>query len=150
MKKTIAFFAGLLLLFASCAAKAPPADISDPSALYEAIAGAAGISDMLALSEEELLYMIGVEPDQYTAYAAYTASSGTSPEEILIFRASDEASKEQILETLQNRLRYKQDSAAQYLTENQGILRDGVVRADGLTVSLIVTENIAAALSVYP
>ena len=105
---------------------------------------------MLALSEEELLYMIGVEPEQYTAYAAYTASSGTSPEEILIFRASDEASKEQILETLQNRLHYKQDSAAQYLTENQGILRDGVVRADGLTVSLIVTEDIAAALSVYP
>ena len=150
MKKVIAFFAGLLLLLASCAVKTPTADVSDPSALYEAIADAAGISDMLALNEEELLYMIGVEPDQYVAYAAYTASNGTSPEEILIFRASDEASKEQILETLQNRLRYKQNSAAQYLTENQGILRDGVVRADGLTVSLLVVEDITAALSVYP
>ncbi|MBE6560285.1 MAG: DUF4358 domain-containing protein [Ruminococcaceae bacterium] len=148
MKKLLISLAAALLLGA-CAAK-EAADVSDPAAVYGAIAEAAELSDMFALTADDLLYMIGIEPEWYTASAAYMATEGTSPEEILIFRAADQASADQILEILQSRLQYKQDSAAQYLTENQGILKDGVVRADGLTVSLIVTKDMEAVLSIYP
>ena len=148
MKKLFVSLAVVLLLGA-CSAK-EAADVSDPAAVYSVIAEAAEIGDMFALTSEDLLYMIGIEPQWYTASAAYMASEGTSPEEILIFRAADQASADLILETLQNRLQYKQDSAAQYLTENQGILKNGIVRADGLTVSLIVTKDMESVLSIYP
>ena len=104
---------------------------------------------MLALTEE-ILYMIGVEPQWYTAAAAYVAFSGTSPDEILIFWVADPASVELLEETLDARLQYKRKSAMQYLTENQPVLKNGVVRTDGFTVSLLVTKDMKAVLSVYP
>jgi len=149
MKVRLVLLAAALLLSA-CTAKHPAADLSDPAALYSAMTEVTELGDMFALTDEDLLYMIGVDPQWYTSCAAYMASEGTSPEEILIFRAADAASAERILETLENRLQYKRACAAQYLVENQSLLRDGVVRADGLTVSLIVTEDIEAVHSVYP
>ncbi len=153
MKKLLLPIIMLLLLLCACTAGAPQnaeADVSDPAALYAAIAEQAELPEMLALTEEDLLYIVGVEPQWYTAAAAYTALSGTSPDEILIFRAADQASADLLQETLERRLQYKQDSAAQYLTENQPVLKTGVVRADGLTVSLLVTGDMEAVLSVYP
>jgi len=93
---------------------------------------------------------MGIEPQWYTAAAAYAAADSTSPVEILILRAADDASVGQLKEALESRLKLKQDSARLYLTENQSLLRTGVVRVDGLTVSLLVAEDMEAVLSVYP
>lgn len=148
MKKIALILALLLLILSGC--EKDSAEITDPAAQYAEIAAAAQLPEMLALTADELLYMIGIEPTWYTDAAAYTALSGTSPEEILIFRAADADAAVLLREALDARLKYKQDSAKLYLTENQDMLRGGTVRTDGLTVSLIVCADMEAALSVYP
>jgi hypothetical protein len=62
----------------------------------------------------------------------------------------DEAAAVLLENTLNTRLQYKRDSAAQYLTENQPMLENGVVRRDGLTVSLLVAVDMDAIESCYP
>ena len=140
----------MLVCLASCAKDGGAAEIADPAALYSAVAGTASLPEMLALTEEELLYLMGIEPQWYTAAAAYAAADSTSPVEILILRAADDASVGQLKEALESRLKLKLESARLYLTENQSLLRTGVVRVDGLTVSLLVAEDMEAVLSVYP
>ncbi|MDR1069392.1 MAG: hypothetical protein LBL37_01200 [Gracilibacteraceae bacterium] len=44
---------------------------------------------------------------------------------------------------------YKQKSAEEYLTENLPAISKGVVRRDGLTVALLVAEEIEAAQTAY-
>ena len=50
---------------------------------------------------------------------------------------------------LDQRLEYKQESGQLYLTEDQPMLQAGVVRRDGLTVSLIVSGQADEILRVY-
>ena len=149
MKKFVLIMAVMLLLGA-CAAKTPAADVSDPSEVYSAMTEVTDLSEMFPMTADDLLFMIGIEPEWYTASASYMSGEGTSPEEVIILRAADQSAADDIMEMLQSRLQYKQDSAAQYLTENQPILEKGIVRMDGLTVSLIVLADIESALSVYP
>ena len=46
-------------------------------------------------------------------------------------------------------LDYKQECGRLYLTEYQPMLRAGVIRRDGLTVSLIVSGQVEEILRVY-
>ena len=145
----------LLCLLSACTDRAEeiqdtaPVVPMTPTALYTQIADAAPLPAMITLTAEELFDVIGIDPAWYTESAAYFAADGTSPDEILIFRAVDDASASALEEVLHARLQYKQDSAAQYLTENQAMLEDGTVRRDGLTVALLVTADMDAVLDVY-
>lgn len=44
---------------------------------------------------------------------------------------------------------YKQESGQLYLTEYQPVLQAGIVRRDGLTVSLIVSDQLEDIMRVY-
>ncbi len=120
-----------------------------PTELYAQIAQTVSLPDMLTLTAEELYDVIGIDPAWYTASAAYFSVNGTSPEEILIFLAVDETAADALENALRTRLKYKQDSAAQYLTENLPMLNDGIVRRDGLTVSLLVCTDTETVSKLY-
>jgi len=139
----------LLCLTAGCASDTDAA-LPAPGELYASISELPDFPEMLELTDEEILYMIGIEPHQYTEAAAYTALSGTSPEEILIFLAADEENADLIEQALRDRLQYKRDSARLYLSENQPLLDAGTVRRDNLTVSLLVIRNADEVLKLYP
>ncbi len=156
MKIRILFVTVLLMLFsfslAACTQQTPnaPQALPAPDVLYQTIADAADLVPMLTLTSDELYDVIGIDPAWYTESAAYFAADGTAPDEILIFLAVDEAAAVLLENTLNTRLQYKRDSAAQYLTENQPMLENGVVRRDGLTVSLLVAVDMDAIESCYP
>ena len=137
---------------AACTQQTPnaPQALPAPDVLYQTIADAADLVPMLTLTSDELYDVIGIDPAWYTESAAYFAADGTAPDEILIFLAVDEAAAVLLENTLNTRLQYKRDSAAQYLTENQPMLENGVVRRDGLTVSLLVAVDMDAIESCYP
>jgi hypothetical protein len=156
LKIRILFVTVLLMLFsfslAACTQQTPnaPQALPAPDVLYQTIADAADLVPMLTLTSDELYDVIGIDPAWYTESAAYFAADGTAPDEILIFLAVDEAAAVLLENTLNTRLQYKRDSAAQYLTENQPMLENGVVRRDGLTVSLLVAVDMDAIESCYP
>lgn len=156
MKIKVFFWAVLFLLLTAllpaCAAETPPTPeaLPAPGVLYAQIAENAALPAMVTLTADELYDVIGIDPAWYSDSAAYFAADGTAPDEILIFLAVDEAAAESLVSVLGTRLQYKRDSAAQYLTENQPMLEGGVVRRDGLTVSLLVTRDMDAVEGCYP
>lgn len=137
----------LCLIVSGCSKES--ADLPAPGELYSAVADAAGLSEMLELTPEELQNLVGIDPEEYVDYAAYQASWGMSPDEIIIVRAVDESKAKDIEEKLKSRVEHKRKSSEVYLTENLPIIDAGVVRRDGVTVSMLITENIEAAQSAY-
>jgi hypothetical protein len=124
-------------------------ELPEPSVLYSAVESAAALSEMIELSSDELLDLTGIADDQYSAVAAYQTGLGMLPDEIVVLRAVDATNAADIETKLKDRLAYKKKSAEAYLTENLPTINAGVVRRDGLTVALIVTEDIASALKAY-
>ncbi|MBE6658994.1 MAG: DUF4358 domain-containing protein [Ruminococcaceae bacterium] len=142
----------LSMLLSACETETPPTvtPLPEPAVLYGQIAEKTTLPAMVTLTADELYDVIGIDPAWYSASAAYFAADGTAPDEILIFLAVDEAAAESLVSVLGTRLQYKQDSASQYLTENQPMLESGVVRRDGLTVSLLVAADMDAVEGCYP
>lgn len=63
--------------------------------------------------------------------------------------AVDSSKAHDIEAKLKERVEHKRKSAESYLTENLPIIDAAIVRCDGNTVSMLITENIDAANSVY-
>jgi hypothetical protein len=151
MFRKIALAAVFVSIFAAmtagCSRKA--AELPEPGVLYSAVETAAGLSEMIELSSDELLDLTGIADDQYSVVAAYQTGLGMLPDEVIIVRAADADNAADIEAKLKNRLAYKKKSAEVYLTENLPIIEAGVVRRDGLTVALIVAEDIDSAIKTY-
>lgn len=138
----------LLLVFLLCAC-GRPAETRTPEEMYTAIAEAAELEDMVPLTADELLALTGIEPAQYTSAVAYQSLTGVRPDEVILLCAVDRSAADDLEAKLATRLAYKQKAAELYLTEYQSILRQAVVRRDGLTVALIAVEQMDAAVKAY-
>jgi hypothetical protein len=147
MKLQTAVAATLMILLPSCAAK--EADLPAPVELYDAIASGAGLPEMIDVAGEYLEQTIGVAPDEYESAVYYILPVGIAPDEIVIVKARDGAAAESVREKFEARLAYKAKSAENYLTEYLPVISGGIVRRDGLTVSLIVTDKAAQIAEIY-
>ncbi len=146
-KKILCLGVLFCLLASGCSKEA--VDLPEPDDLYSAVAEAAGLSEMIELTPEELENMVGIDPETYLDYAAYQAGWGMSPDEIIIVRAVDESKAKDIEETLKSWVEYRRESAEVYLTENLPIIDAAVVQRDGVTAAMFITENIEAAQNAY-
>ncbi len=120
-----------------------------PEEVYQAIAAVADFPGMVEMADPYLLDNMGVKPEQYTSAVYYLVEQGTDPDEIVIVAAVDDAAAEEIQGKLEQWLTRRIDGAQSYLVENLPILEAGVVRRDGNTVALLITENIDAVQDVY-
>ena len=107
------------------------------------------LPEMIDTAETDLEALTGIGPDSYDSAVCYRLCEGTAPDEIIIVRSWDEETAGSIQELLEKRLDYKQESGQLYLTEYQPILQAGIVRRDGLTVSLIVSDQLEDIMRVY-
>ena len=107
------------------------------------------LPEMIDTTETDLEALTGIGPDSYDSAVCYRLCEGTAPDEIIIVRSWDEETAGSIQELLEKRLDYKQESGQLYLTEYQPILQAGIVRRDGLTVSLIVSDQVEDIMRVY-
>lgn len=146
-KKIICLGLLICLISSGCSKKA--SELPEPDVIYSAIMAAAELHEMIELTSEELQNVIGIDPTDYTSFAAYQAGWGMSPDEIIIVRALDESRADEIEEKLNARVEYKKKSFEVYLVENQPIVNSAVVRRDGVTVAMLITENIEAAIIAY-
>lgn len=146
-RKILCFVVLFCLMVTGCSKQT--FDLPEPDVLYSAVADAAELSEMIELTPEELQNLVGIDPQDYVSCAAYQAGWGMSPDEIIIVRASDELKADDIEERLKERVEHKRKSYEVYLTENLPIVDSAVVLRDGVTVSLLITENIEAAQSAY-
>lgn len=137
----------LALLLPGCGAKAR--ELPSPAQLLAAVQAGAELPEMVDTAETELEALTGIGPDRYDGAVCCRLSEGTAPDEFIIVRGRDEKAAGEIQKLLEKRLEYKRESGKLYLTEYQPMLQAGVVRRDGLTVSLIVSEQVDAVMRVY-
>lgn len=135
------------VLLASCAGKT--AELPAPQALFEEIQQRVELPEMVDLAEELLLDSTGIEEESYDSAVCCLLSEGMGPDEIIIVKAADDKAADNIQEKLRARLDYKEAAAQVYLTEYMPLIQEGVVRRDGLTVSLIVSEKVEEIVQIY-
>ena len=75
--------------------------------------------------------------------------AGNSPEEIIIIAAIDAENAKDIEAKLNARFENKAEAVKKYLTEHQTVVNSTVVRRDGLTVSLICSEQVDKIVEIY-
>ena len=141
--------AALLLIAGLSACSAQRAELPEPGRLYETIRQAVSLPEMVDVAADMLEANTGISAGEYTGAAYYIPVDSIAPEEIILVRAVDDAAARDIREKLESYLAYRVESARVYLTEYMPVLQAGVVRRDGLTVSLIVSEQVSGIVAVY-
>lgn len=147
MRKCLVMLVVLALLLSGCGTRAR--ELPVPAELFTAIQAGAGLPEMIDTATTDLEALTGIGPDSYDSAVCCRLCEGTAPDEIIIVRGRDEEAAGDIQACLEKRLEYKQESGQRYLTEYQPMLQAGVVRRDGLIVSLIVSGQVEEILRVY-
>ena len=135
------------VFLSSCGVK--DANLPTPSEMFTAIQAAVELPEMVDVADELMEENTGIALSDCDSAVYCILEVGLAPDEIVIVRAKDNAAAAVIQEKLEKRLEYKEKSAENYLTEYLPIIKNGVVRRDGLTVSLIVSEQSAQIIEVY-
>jgi len=147
--KKLSFILCLLLLVPLGCSRSERTQLPAPAALFDEISTAAQLPAMTDVAADFLETDTGIDPAACDGAVYFLLELGTAPDEIIIVRAKTEADAADIMTRLENRLAYKEESAQVYLTEYLPMIQNGVVRRDGLTVSLIVSDQMEAILKVY-
>ena len=114
----------------------------DPQELFAAMEEQLSLPELVDMTDEYLEMGVGIQASSYDSAVYYLPEGGIVPDEIAIIRAVDSQQADAIQSALEERLAYKEKSAQVYLTENMPVIQQGVIRRDGLTISLIVSEQV--------
>ena len=131
----------LVLLFVPACMSGETAS-PDPRELFAAMEEQLSLPELVDMTGEYLEMGVGIQASSYDSAVYYLPADGTLPDEIAIVRAVDSRQADAIQSALEERLAYKEKSAQNYLTENLPVIQRGVIRRDGLTISLIVSEQV--------
>ena len=145
-------FAAILIIvgLSACSpGQAEQTELPEPGQLFERIRQTVRLPEMVDVAADMLEANTGISAGEYVGAAYYIPMDSVVPEELILIRAVDEAAALDIQEKLESYLDYRVESARVYLTEYMPVLQAGVVRRDGLTVSLIVSEQVSEIVAVY-
>lgn len=148
MKISKLILSGLFILVL-CACSPKETELPLPGELFDQISASAQLPEMIDTAADMLQANTGIAPEDYTEAVYYIPAEGMAADEIIIIRARDSAGVSAIEEKLKSWLTYREESAQVYLTEYMPLIKSGIIRSDGLTVSLIVSEQVEAILEVY-
>lgn len=144
MKKWIAalLLAALALTLSACGGKkaeTPAAEVKLADVLAEFGTG----DEMLALTEEDMADIYGIEAADMKQFAACVNSTGIKADEIVLVEAADAAAAARVKEALDNRFQSKLNELDGYLPEEFAVAKACKVEARGNFVSMIVAPNAA-------
>lgn len=147
MRRRLILLMALAAVLSGCTAQAR--ELPPPAQLFAAIQTQVELPEMVDTAGTDLEALTGIGPDCCDGAVCLRLREGTAPDEIIIVRGQDEEAAGEIQELFEKRLEYKQEAGRLYLTEYQPMLQAGVIRRDGLTVSLIVSERAEEIERVY-
>ncbi len=143
MKKLFLFLCVALILSVTAAACSDGArsDVS-MAELYEEIKAAADLPDMIELdSAQRLDRNYGITEDMTDDFAGGIDSSGVTMTEIVLIKAKDKRSADEIAEKLDHRLKSKLDQNRTYNPAQAAIIEKCRVEQKGLYVTMIIAEE---------
>ena len=147
--KVLKMLIGWLLLAGLAACAAGGTELPQPDALFETIQTAVELPAMSDVADYMLEANTGIVAEEYDSAVYYILDEGMAPDQIIIVRAKDNTGAAVIEEKLNSWLSYQEEGSRVYLTEYMPLFQAGVVRRDGLTVSLIVSAQADEIVKVY-
>ena len=156
MNKILKCFMVLAVIFAwlitgGCSKDVPASEkeFPPPSELYGMIEDAADLPEMAKLEIDLFPYIYGIETEWFEEAVSYSSIDITRPDEIVIVKCLSRDTADEVFEKLKFRLAYKNKSAQNYFPETIIFIKNGVIRQDDLTVSLLVLEKIDTVVNLY-
>lgn len=131
------------------ACSAQDVELPQPDALFETLQASVDLPQMVDVAADMLEANTGIAPSDYSHAVYYVLAEGMAPDEIIIIHANDKTGAADIEEKLKSWLSYREESARVYLTEYMPLIQNGVVRRDGMTVSLIVSPKADEIIQFY-
>ena len=145
--KLVITFLLLTVVLAACSNQ--KTDLPPPAQLFTELQHSVSLPEMSEVSAYMLEENTGISPEDYQEAVYYILTEGMSPDQIIIIQAKDEASAMTVEKKLYSWLDYQINSSQIYLTEYMPLLQAGVIRRDGLIVSLIVSPESERITQVY-
>lgn len=151
--KTLKYFIMLAVIFvlpitAGCSKNIEKV-LPPPSEIYAIIEDIVDLPEMAQLETDLFPYMYGIETEWFEEAVSYSCVDITRPDEIVIVKCVSRETADKVFEMLEVRLAYKNKSARNYFPETIVFIKNGVVRQDDLTVSLLVSKEIETVVDVY-
>jgi len=135
---SIALLAALLALAALVGALAEGVEL-------ETVMASFGLGEeMMALTEEDLTDVYGIDPADVGQFAAAIHDSGIKADEIVLVQAVDEEAAGRVQAALEGRFQDKLNELEGYLPEEYAVAAACKVEADGLFVAMIVSPDAEA------
>ena len=149
MKKRITLICAVVLLLALAGCAKQSKELPAPSELYAKINEKIELPEMLEMPQELISDYYGIEPEWYESIIAYKCQNIMRPDEIIIVKAVSKDAADNVKAKLEAWMAYKEKSAENYFTDTVDFIRNGVIRLDGLTVSLLVAADIDKVVKVF-
>lgn len=125
----------------SAPAESAAAGEASLKAVYDEIAGAVELPQMVELNDKLLDRYYGVNPDMLADYAGGVDASGVGTDEIVLFKAADESQVEALRQALETRYSSKLDQQENYNADEAEKIRKCKVETSGLYVTLIISND---------
>ncbi|MBR2718864.1 MAG: DUF4358 domain-containing protein [Clostridia bacterium] len=125
----------LLSCFALCACAETVEEEPHPLTEYVLSIAQDG-EELIHLTEDDLLDLIGIEPQEYTDFVYLAATNALTGREIIVLKAVDEEAAERLAELLQAYLEQRMNEMRNYLPEVYQILSKAEVLRKDLTLVL--------------
>ena len=138
-----------LTVLALCACGEKPAPAAKEVKLDEVMASFGLGEGMIALSQDDLLDMYGIQAADVTQFAATIASSGVKADEIVLIQSPNSAAAGRVKEALDNRYQAKLNETDNYLPDENAVIKACKVRQDGLFTAMIVSPDADSLSALY-
>ncbi|MBQ7535755.1 MAG: DUF4358 domain-containing protein [Stomatobaculum sp.] len=139
------FSAFSLLCFLSCCSgekqDTKPAELKTPKELYEQIRKEAELPEMVLGDEEYIQNYYGIDPEILEDYVFASADSAVLADAVIILKAKEKDSVEQLTETLQNIKEWKEAEMEDYAPEAYKVAKAASVRTEGNYVWLVMSDQ---------
>lgn len=107
------------------------------------------LKEVMDLSLEDLSDNYGIESKDVTQFAGEITTTNSSADEIVMIEGKDKDSTERIKKSLEERLKSKENQAANYNAAQAAVIKKSNIKVNGNFVSMIVTTDVDKAISVY-
>lgn len=142
----LALILALGLCLAGCGGETAEIDVH---AVMADMLETAPIAEAMELTEEDMLNFYGISADQMEDFAAVNCAMGIEADELVLVKAVDEDSAEEIESLLQQRLENRKSEFQTYIPEEYEVLCQGSVQRDGKYVCLIVSPQAEELEEIY-
>ncbi len=158
MKRILTLALALLLTMglAACGGKETPEQTTAPAAkdmnmtsVYETLASAAQLPEMLQLKADMMLDYCGIDVEKTNQAVAAICADSLRTDEIWLLEAKDEAAAKELVDAANERLRKKGEESITYSPEQYAVVEKAKVLQVGNYVAMIVSPDVDALVAAF-